>query len=64
MSAICRRSWPSMSAISTTGARIVRSDNVRPARRSTPAPRRSAQGRRIIALPVLGGLHHVYQLAA
>src|SRR5262245_37596059 len=33
MSGICRRSWPSMSAISTTGARIVRSDNVHPARR-------------------------------
>ena len=27
-----QRSWPSMSAISTTGARIVRSDNVHPAR--------------------------------
>src|SRR5262245_2745015 len=32
MSAICRRSWRSMSAISTTGARIVPSDNARPAR--------------------------------
>src|SRR5215472_10703795 len=33
MSAICRRSWPRMSAISTTGARIGRWDNERPARR-------------------------------
>src|SRR5215468_4909797 len=31
---------------------------------ATPAPRRSAQGRKVIAIPVLGGLHHVYQLAA
>src|SRR5262245_26777126 len=29
MSAICRRSWPNMSAISTTGARIDRWDNGR-----------------------------------
>src|SRR5215475_6790999 len=29
MSAICRRSWPNMSAISTTGARIHRWDNGR-----------------------------------
>src|SRR5215467_7620116 len=33
MSAICRRSWPNMSAISTTGARIDRWDNGRPAHR-------------------------------
>src|SRR5262249_7285396 len=33
MSAICRRSWPNMSAISTTGARIDRWDNRRPAHR-------------------------------
>ena len=33
VSGICSRSWPSMSAISTSGARIVRSDNVHPARR-------------------------------
>src|SRR6516165_8744329 len=33
MSAIWRRSWPSMSAISITGARIARLDNVRPAHR-------------------------------
>jgi hypothetical protein len=32
MSAICRSSWPSMSAISTTGAHIVPSDNAHPAR--------------------------------
>ena len=31
---------------------------------ATPAPRRSAQGQKVIAIPVLGGLHHVYQLAA
>ena len=31
---------------------------------TTPAPRRSALGRTIGAIPVLGGLHHVYQLAA
>jgi hypothetical protein len=33
MSAICRRSWPNMSAISTTGVRIDRWDNGRPAHR-------------------------------
>src|SRR5262245_14908464 len=33
MSAIWRRSWPSMSAISITGVRIARLDNVRPAHR-------------------------------
>ena len=33
MSAICRGSWPNMSAISTTGARIDRSDNGPPAHR-------------------------------
>jgi hypothetical protein len=33
MSAIWRRFWPSMWAISTTGARIVRLNNVRPAHR-------------------------------
>jgi transposase InsO family protein len=31
---------------------------------ATPAPRRSAQGQKVIATPVLGGLHNVYQLAA
>src|SRR5262245_13860720 len=34
MSAICRKSWPSMSATSTAGAHTVRLDNVRTARRS------------------------------
>src|SRR5262249_39470235 len=33
MSAICRKSWPRMSATSTAGAHTVRLDNVRPARR-------------------------------
>src|SRR5215471_4254645 len=33
MSAICRKSWPSMPATSTAGAHTVRLDNVRPARR-------------------------------
>ena len=33
MSAICRGSWPNISAISTTGARIDRWDNGRPAHR-------------------------------
>src|SRR6516162_11391830 len=31
---------------------------------ATSAPRRSAQGQKVIAIPVLGSLHHVYQLAA
>src|SRR5215813_13828827 len=33
MSAICRKSWPNMLAISTIGARIDRWDNGRPAHR-------------------------------
>src|SRR5262245_66571828 len=33
MSAICRRSWPNMLAITTIGARIDRWDNGRPAHR-------------------------------
>src|SRR5262249_40114528 len=33
MSGICRRSWPNMSVISTTGARSARLDNVRLAHR-------------------------------
>ena len=35
-----------------------------PCASATPAPRRSAQGQKIIPIPVLGGVHHVYQLAA
>jgi transposase InsO family protein len=31
---------------------------------ATPAPKRSVQAGKIIAIPVLGGLHHVYQRAA
>ena len=31
---------------------------------ATPAPHRSVQAGKIIAIPVLGGLHHVYQRAA
>ena len=31
---------------------------------ATPAPHRSAQAGKIIAIPVLGGLHHVYRWAA
>jgi hypothetical protein len=38
MSAICRKSWPSMSGISTAGARTARLDNVRPAHQRQKMP--------------------------
>jgi len=49
----------SISAISTSGGHTGRWANARP---RAPPPERNTGGN-IIATPVLGGLHHIYNLA-